>query len=92
VVVVLVEEKEVEHMKVLSFRLNKAVAELEDANVLVAQEHVKCADTDANALANVPEDASVLLALAAQENVSAALKGAVAVVTDASVRGLIVVS
>ena len=76
-------------MKVLSFRLNKAVAELEDANVLaviVVQEHVKCADTDANAPANALEDASVLLALAAQENVSAALKGAVAVVMGAGVR------
>jgi len=87
-----VKSKVAEVMKVLSFRLNKAAAELEDANVLVVQEHVKCADTDANALANVLEDASVLLALAAQENDSAALKGAVAVVTDASVRGLIVAS
>ncbi len=94
-VVIVLKNKMAERMKVLSFRVNKAVAELEDANVLaviVVQERVKCADTDANALANVLEDASVLLALAAQENVSAALKGAVAVVTDASVRGLIVVS
>jgi hypothetical protein len=34
---------------------------------------------DANALADVPEDASVLLALAAQENVSAVLKDAMVV-------------
>ena len=76
-------------MKVFNFQQNKAVVELEDANVLVVivvQEHVKCADTDANALANALEDASVLLALAAQENDSAALKGAVAVVMDADVR------
>ena len=82
-------------MKVFNFQQNKAVVELEDANVLAViaeAERVKCADTDANALANALEDASVLLALAAQENDSAALKGVVAVVTDASVRGLIVVS
>jgi hypothetical protein len=86
---VVVVYKMAERMKVLSFRLNKAVAELEDANIraaIVVQEHVKCADTDANALANALEDASVLLALAAQENDSAALKGAVAVVTDAGVK------
>jgi hypothetical protein len=77
-------------MKVLSFRLNKAVVELEDANVLaviVVQEHVKCADTDANALANALEDASVLLALAAQENVSAVLKDAI--IVDANVNVLL---
>ena len=73
-------------MKVFNFQQNKAVAELEDADVLVVQERVKCADTDANALANALEDASVLLALAAQENDSAALKGAVAVVMGAGVR------
>ena len=91
-VVVLVEEKVVERMKAFNFQQNKAVVVLEDADVLAVQERVKCAHTDANAPANALEDASVLLALAAQENVSAALKGAVAVVTDASVRGLIVVS
>ena len=77
-------------MKVFNFQQNKAVVELEDANVLAViaeAERVKCADTDANALANALEDASVLLALAAQENDSAALKGAVAVVMDADVRG-----
>jgi hypothetical protein len=82
--------KVAERMKVFNFQQNKAVAELEDANVLaviVVQEHVKCADTDANVLANAPEDASVLLALAAQENDSAALKGAVVVVVGADVRG-----
>ena len=73
-------------MKVFNFQQNKAVVELEDANVLVVQERVKCADTDANALANALEDASVLLALAAQENDSAALKGAVVVVMGAGVR------
>lgn len=74
-------------MKAFNFQQNKAAAELEDANVLVVQERVKCADTDVNVHANALEDASVLLALAAQENDSAALKGAVAVVTDADVRG-----
>ena len=73
-------------MKVFNFQQNKVAAELEDANVLVVQERVKCADTDANALANALEDASVLLALAAQENDSAALKGVVAVVMGAGVR------
>ena len=92
---VVIKIKMEEHMKVFNFQQNKAVVELEDANVLAViaeAERVKCADTDANALANALEDASVLLALAAQENDSAALKGVVAVVTDASVRGLIVVS
>ena len=73
-------------MKVFNFQQNKAVAELEDADVLAEAERVKCAHTDANALANALEDASVLLALAAQENDSAALKGAVAVVMGAGVR------
>jgi hypothetical protein len=74
--------KVVEVMMVLSFRLNKAAAELEDANiraVIVEAEHVRCVDMDANALADVQEDASVLLALAAQENVSAVLKDAMVV-------------
>ena len=82
--------KVAEHMKAFNFQQNKAVAELEDANVLAViaeAERVKCADTDANALANALEDASVLLALAAQENDSAALKGVVAVVMGADVRG-----
>ena len=82
--------KVVEVMMVLSFRLNKAAAELEDANVravIAEAEHVRCAHTDANAHADVLEDASVLLALAAQENDSAALKGAVVVVVGADVRG-----
>ena len=77
-------------MKVFNFPPNKAAAELEDANVLaviVVQERVKCAHTDVNVLANALEDASVLLALAAQENDSAALKGVVAVVMGADVRG-----
>jgi len=58
---------------------NKAV-ELEDANirvVIVVVEHVKRADMDANALASVPEDASVLPVLAAQVKDSAALNDAV---------------
>jgi hypothetical protein len=83
-------------MKVLSFRLNKAAAELEDANiraVIAEAEHVKCADTDANAHADVLEDASVLLALATADVLNlAAPRNACLVVTDADVRGLIVVS
>jgi hypothetical protein len=85
--VVVVKNKVAERMKVFNFQQNKAAAELEDANVVVVQERVKCAHTDANALANALEDASVLLALAAQENDSAALKGAVLVVVGADVRG-----
>lgn len=84
---VVVKNKVAERMKVFNFQQNKAAAELEDANVVVVQERVKCAHMDANALANVPEDASVLLALAAQENDSAALKDAVLVVVGADVRG-----
>ena len=82
--------KVAEAMMVLSFRLNKAAAELEDANVLVAivvQEHVKCADTDANALADVLEDASVLLALAIAGVLNlAAPRNAGLAVTDADVK------
>ena len=84
-------------MKVFNFQQNKAAAELEDADVLVVQERVKCADTDANALANALEDASVLLALATADALNlAAPRNACLVVTDADVRGshscLIVVS
>jgi len=83
----MVKNKVAGRMKVFNFPPNKAAAELEDANVVVVQERVKCAHTDANALANALEDASVLLALAAQENDSAALINAVVVVVDADVRG-----
>jgi hypothetical protein len=93
--VVLLLHKVAEGMKVLSFRLNKA-AELEDANVravIAEAEHVKCADTDANAHADVLEDASVLLALAIAGVLNlAAPRNAGLAVTDADVRGLIVVS
>lgn len=80
--------KKAEVIVVLSFPPNKAAAELEDANILAAiveLERVKCAHTDVNVLANAPVDTNVLLALAAQENDSAALKGAV--VEGADVRG-----
>ena len=77
-------------MNAFNFQQNKAVVELEDANVLVVivvQEHVKCADTDANALANALEDASVLLALATADALNlAAPRNACLVVTDADVR------
>jgi hypothetical protein len=99
-VVVVIKSKVAEHMKVFNFQQNKAVVELEDANVLAViaeAERVKCADTDANALANALEDASVLLALATADALNlAAPRNACLVVTDAGVRGshscLIVVS
>lgn len=87
VVVVVVENKVVERMKDLSFQQNKAAAELEDADIHVELERVKCAHTDVNVHANAPVDASVLLALAAQENDSVALINAVVVVEGADVRG-----
>ena len=94
--VVLLLHKVAEGMKVLSFRLNKAAAELEDANiraVIAEAEHVRCAHTDANAHADVLEDASVLLALATADVLNlAAPRNAGLAVTDADVRGLIVVS
>jgi hypothetical protein len=87
--VVLLLHKVAEGMKVLSFRLNKA-AELEDANVravIAEAEHVKCADTDANAHADVLEDASVLLALAIAGVLNlAAPRNAGLAVTDADVK------
>ena len=73
--------KKAEGMKVLNFLRNKA-AELEDANiraVIAEAERVRCAHTDANAPVNVRVDANDLLALAAQENVSAVLKDAIVV-------------
>jgi len=88
--VVLLLHKVAEGMKVLSFRLNKAAAELEDANiraVIAEAEHVRCAHTDANAHADVPEDASVLLALAIAGVLNlAAPRNAGLVVTDAGVK------
>jgi len=86
---VVVVYKKAEGMKVLNFLRNKA-AELEDANiraVIAEAERVRCAHTDANAPANAPEDANVLLALAAQENVSAVLKDAI--IVDANVNVLL---
>ena len=84
----LLSHKVVEVMMVLNFLLYKAAAELEDANIHVVQEHVKCADTDANALANVQEDASVLLALATADALNLAVpRNAGLAVTDADVRG-----
>ena len=81
----------VEHMKVFNFQQNKAAAELEDAGIraaIVVQERVKCADTDANALANALEDASVLLALATADALNLAVpRNAGLAVTDADVRG-----
>ena len=82
----LLSHKVVEVMMVLNFLLYKTAAELEDANIHVVQEHVKCADTDANALANVQEDASVLLALATADALNlAAPRNADLAVTDADV-------
>jgi hypothetical protein len=89
--VIVVKNKVAEHMKVFNFQQNKAVAELEDAGIraaIVVQERVKCADTDANALANALEDASVLLALATADALNlAAPRNADLAVTDADVRG-----
>lgn len=74
-------------MKVFSFPLYKAVAELEDANIHVEAERVKCAHTDANAHANVPVDANVLRALATADALNlAAPRNAGLVVTDADVK------
>lgn len=85
----LLPHKVVEVMMVLNFLLYKAVVELEDANihvVIAEAEHVKCADTDANAPANVQEDASVLLALATADALNlAAPRNADLAVTDADV-------
>jgi len=64
--------------------------ELKDEDILediVKMEHVKCVVMDANVVVYALVDASVLLALAAQENDSAALINAVVVVVDADVRG-----
>ena len=84
----LLSHKVVEVMMVLNFLLYKAAAELEDANIHVVQEHVKCADTDANAHANAQEDASVLLALATADALNLAVpRNAGLAVTDADVRG-----
>ena len=72
--------KRVEVVVVVLIYLFRLAVELEDTNirvVIVAVEHVKCVDMDANALASVPEDASVLHALAAQVKDSAALNDAV---------------
>ena len=89
--VVVVKIKKEERMKVFNFQQNKAVAELEDAGIraaIVVQERVKCAHTDANALANALEDASVLLALATADALNlSAPRNACLVVTDAGVRG-----
>jgi len=88
--VVLLLHKVAEVMMVLSFRLNKAAAELEDANiraVIAEAEHVRCAHTDANAHADVLEDASVLLALAIAGVLNlAAPRNAGLAVTDAGVK------
>jgi hypothetical protein len=59
---------------------DKLVVEPEDANIhaaVVVVERVKRVYMDANALASVPEDASVLHALAAQVKDPAALNDAV---------------
>jgi hypothetical protein len=85
--VLLLLHKVAEVMMVLSFPLYKAVAELEDANIRVEAEHVRCVDMDANALADVQEDASVLLALATADALNlAAPRNACLVVTDADVK------
>ena len=79
--------KVAEVMMVLSFPLYKAAVELEDANIHVVQEHVRCAHTDANAHANALVDANVLLALATADALNlAAPRNAGLAVTDADVK------
>jgi hypothetical protein len=79
--VILVDSR-AEHILVLLLRLeDKWVVELEDVNIhgaIVVVERVKQALVGANAHANVPEDASVLPALAVRVKDSAALKDAAA--------------
>jgi hypothetical protein len=80
VVIVVCKQVEVVLVMVVLTLHPSVVVELEDANirvVIVVAEHVKRADMDANALAYVPEDASVLPVLAAQVKDSAALNDAV---------------
>jgi hypothetical protein len=68
---------------------HKVVVELEDADIRVEAERVKCVDMDANALANALVDVSVLLAHAIVDALNlAALSDASLVVTDADVRRL----
>jgi len=74
---------------VLAVLWHKVVVELEDADIRVEAERVKCADMDANALANALVDVSVLLAHAIVDALNlAALSDASLVVTDADVRRL----
>ena len=76
-------------MVVLAVLWHKVVVELEDADIRVEAERVKCADMDANALANAPVDVSVLLAHAIADALNlAALSDAGLAVTDADVRRL----
>jgi hypothetical protein len=80
--------KRVEVVVVVLIYLFRLAVELEDANirvVIVVVEHVKRVDMDANALASVPEDASVLPVLAAQVKDSAALNDAVVANANARV-------
>jgi hypothetical protein len=80
VVIVVCKQVEVVLVMVVLTLHPSVVVELEDANirvVIVVAEHVKRVDMDANALAYVPEDASVLPVLAAQVKDSAALNDAV---------------
>jgi hypothetical protein len=80
VVIVVCKQVEVVLVMVVITLHPSVVVELEDANirvVIVVAEHVKRVDMDANALAYVPEDASVLPVLAAQVKDSAALNDAV---------------
>ena len=74
---------------VMAVLWHKVVVELEDADIRVEAERVKCVDMDANALANAPVDASVLLALATADALNlAAPRNAGLAVTDAGVRRL----
>jgi hypothetical protein len=73
-------------LDLISLLEHKWVVDLEDANihaVIVVVERAKPALVDANALVNVPEDASVLPVLAVQVKDSAVLKDAAVAVVGA---------
>ena len=73
-------------LDLISLLEHKWVVDLEDANILAViavVERAKPALVDANALVNVPEDASVLPVLAVQVKDSAVLKDAAVAVVGA---------
>jgi hypothetical protein len=74
---------------VLAVLWHKVVVELEDADIRVEAERVKCVDMDANALANARADVSGLHAHAIAVALNLAVRSdAGLAVTDADVRRL----